>query len=154
MEVILKFFANEQDTSSIISRTLGKIAIIERSYVERALKGKAKMPVSGEFWRCKIVKELKNGASAGSFLVRPVEVVQSDDLLHLLPSMYSSVVNSGRMIITPNPEYIHRACILPLDHKHIFSKSADAYCILVDVTRKAEDKTRYTHDNPYSGREG
>jgi hypothetical protein len=129
VEVIVKFFPGQQE-GVLIAKTLGKVAMIARN---RRGAGYPQ-PKAEEFWRCRILKEVQEGKPSGCFLLEPVARVQEPDVLRLLPGMYTSSVQVGRMLVTPNPEYRGRPAILPLDHKHAFSARDHAYCLLVDVT--------------------
>jgi len=162
MEVIVKFFENSsvsEGDAPIISRTLGKVAIVSRAYMERNRTDSKHnpMPADQEFWRVHIVKELKPGKREGCFLVQPMEKVDVESLLHLAPGMYSIESKQGGLYVTPNPEYQGRNCIMPLEHKHVFANRTHAYCTIVDVTRPKESvpfdivRTRFG-ENPYRSR--
>ena len=131
MEVILKFFANETpcSTNEVVSRTMGKICIVTN---RRRQDGA--MPQDGEFWRCRVLKELRAGQRRGCFFVAPLSQVGQDDLLYLLPGMYDTTVKNGLLIVTPKQDYRGKHCILPLDHTHEFAHRRDVYAILVDVS--------------------
>lgn len=159
MEVILKFFVNKnvsEGEAEVISRTLGKIAIVSRAYIERHRQNPKHnpMPDDQEFWRVHIVKELQPGKRAGCFLVQPIEKVEVDSLLHLAPGMYHIESRKNALYVLPNPEYQGRNCIMPLEHKHVFAGRMSAYCTIVDVTRPKQTPTfdivRTRHgENPY-----
>lgn len=141
MEAILKFFENDKPApgkNPIVSKTLGKVAIIARAYGDRVARsnGSLAMPQSQEFWRVRILKELERGSRKGCFLVEPIVKVEYEDILHLVPGMYTHIVEHGRMLVTPNPEYQGRACILPLDHKQLFSQRNGISSMIVDVSTK------------------
>lgn len=157
METILKFFDNEGDDGqpSVISRTLGKIAIVAQLYKDRAKKNPAVvMPQSQEFWRVRILKELQKGKRSGCFIVEPISKVEVADLFHLVPGTYAIEQTEGKLIVRPNDEYKHRSCILPLDHKHLYAKKADAYCTIVDLSvpkaRTVLPIQKHNPGNPYS----
>lgn len=153
MEVILKFFDNEAQgpDNILVSRTLGKIAMIARD----RRGAKYPQPKPHEFWRCRILKETNRGKRAGCFLVEPIEQVPADKLLKLLPGMYVSEVVNGQLIVTPTLDYRGKPCILPLEHKHVFSQRNETYCTLVDVSallsvqKKVEPPT-VPKKNPYA----
>ncbi len=156
METIIKFFANDRESSEakVISRTLGRIALVSRLYRDKHKKNPSiPMPNDQEFWRVRIVTEMRKGAvRGGSFIVEPIARVAHEELLHLLPGMYTADVTRGRMVVTPNPEYRGRACILPLDHKHVFAERTDAHCVIVDVTPDKQPvtvTTKRSTTNPY-----
>lgn len=154
METIIKFFSNDRETSEakVISKTLGRVALVSRLYRDKHKKNSSvPMPGDQEFWRVRIVTEMRKGSTkGGSFIVEPIARVMHDDLLHLLPGMYTASVHRGRMVVTPNPEYRDRACILPLDHKHLFATRTESHCVIVDVTpvRIPEEKETNTKDKP------
>ncbi len=157
METIIKFFANDRESSEakVISRTLGRIALVSRVYREKTKKNPSvPMPGDQEFWRVRIVTEMRKGSvgsmKGGSFIVEPIERVYHEDLLHLLPGMYTASVHRGQMVVTPNPEYRGRACILPLDHKHLFATRTESHCVIVDVSpMKTPEPKHSSTSNPY-----
>jgi hypothetical protein len=157
METILKFFDNDSPdgTASVISRTLGKIAIVAQLYKDRAKRdASVVMPQPQEFWRVRILKELQKGKRSGCFIVEPLAKVSVDDLLHLVPGTYTIEVVDGKMLVRPNDEYKNRSCILPLDHKHVFAKRNDSYCVIVDLTPpkvRSTPTTKHNPGNPYAG---
>lgn len=159
MEVIVKFFPNEttkEGEAPLISRTLGKVAIVARAYMERARVNPKhhQMPGPQEFWRVLIIKELQKGQRAGCFLVQPMERVDEDSLLHLAPGMYVMEKRGGVLVVTPNPEYQGRNCIMPLEFKHMYAAQSGTYSTLVDVTPPKiapvfEDRRSRRAENPY-----
>ena len=111
--VIVKLFANtlahERTLNELITRTLGKIGVIDRHY------RKGTIPVAGEFWKCEITKDADPGRSSGCFILEPLESIAPESLFKLLPGMYSERVESGTLIVTPyDPD---NNTILPLELK-------------------------------------
>ena len=143
MEVILKFFANTTPgDNSLVSRTLGKVAISAKDKTGKSYP----QPEADQFWRCRIIKETQANKRIGCFLVEPIMQVNHDDLLRLLPGMYTTTISSGKLIVKPTAEYKDKACIMPLDHRHVFGK--DTYCVIVDIGEPKVVKRRKT--NPYT----
>lgn len=113
IEVLVKLFENttrrKNDQNKLITRTLGKVGVLNKE-----LKSDLE-PQAGEFWKCRIVKETNPGQNTGCFILEPVELVQVDKLLKLLPGMYEEIEESGTLLISPkNPGHCY---ILPLGIK-------------------------------------
>jgi hypothetical protein len=138
MITILKFFTNDGKQSNvlkndIISRTLLKIAVINKYYIE---KNPEKLPKSGELWKCDIIKETCGGKNKGCFIVDPLEKVEENDIMHLIPGFFYQKVLNNRLIIIPKKPELN--WILPLTHKHLYTEEVKAYCVIVqlDVTQE------------------
>lgn len=108
--VIVKFFTNslEDSYNTLITRTLKKIGVINRSYTND-------MPKNGELWRVKIINEICEGQSKGCFILDPLKVVDPKTIIKLVPGMYTDSIENKILFVYPkSPEY---NCILPLDLK-------------------------------------
>jgi len=123
--VIVKFFCNtnQENSSKLITRTLGKVGFISKSY-------RGQLPRDEEFWRCRIVDETRAGERNGCFLLEPLSVVREIELSKLLQGFYTEKLINGVLVIKPK---IAGDYILPLAHKKSIS---DAYAILVDLSEK------------------
>ena len=111
-EVIAKFFnnGNQENSNKIITKTMGKVAFIDRSYQGPLPKGDEE-----EFWRVKIVDERKPGERSGCFIIEPLERVKPVDLKHLVQGFYEEKMENGVLFILPkNPGH---NWILPLTHR-------------------------------------
>lgn len=133
---ILKFFENAgfkdknggDAENEVISRTLLKIAVVSRHYKQ---KHPDNMPKHGELWRCKIVKETNSGKNKGLFVVTPIEKVDDESLVHLIPGWFDSKLVNNRLIIVPRKQNVN--WILPLTHKRIMAEEHGAYCVIVTL---------------------
>lgn len=138
MITILKFFENtnknNNDDNDVISRTLLKIAVVSRHY---KLQATNIMPKHGELWRCKIVKEISSGINKGCFVVEPIENLEEDSIVRLVPGFFCKKVVKGRLIIFPNKPGFN--WILPLTHKKIMAEEFGAYCLIVQLDGSEED---------------
>jgi len=131
---ILKFFENSnykggsgsENENKVISRTLLKIAVVSRHYSQ---KHPEKTPKHGELWKCRIVKEISSGQNRGCFIVEPIEKIDDQSIVHLIPGWYDTKVVNGRMVIVPRKQGVN--WILPLTHKRMLSEEHKAYCVLV-----------------------
>jgi hypothetical protein len=121
--VITKFFANlnSENSSKLITRTLGKVGFIVKGY-------KGALPKNEEFWKVKIVNEVLPGERKGCFLIEPVEKVTEGSISRLTQGLYSEEVNNGILFVTPKENGIN--WILPLAHKKSIN---DVYAILVEL---------------------
>lgn len=133
MKVVLKFYKNERpDSPEIISRTLLKIAVISKN----TYASKTNIPVHGEIWLCRIVKETKAGLNSGCFIVEPQERLRAEkeegdgDVGRLYPGSYTSEVRNGLVIVRPK----HPGnWMLPLEHKRTMAEQESAYAVIVDL---------------------
>ncbi len=137
MLCILKFFENtnykdkkgsSDNENEVISRTLLKIAVVSRHYRQ---KHPELMPKHGELWKCRIVKEISSGKNRGCFIVEPVQKVDDQSILHLIPGWYDEKLVNGRLLVIPRKRDTN--WILPLTHKRIMAEERGAYCVIVQL---------------------
>ena len=138
MITILKFFENTNKTADgandVISRTLLKIAVVSRHYKAQP---DAVMPKHGEIWRCKIVKEISSGLNKGCFVVEPIENLDENSIVKLVPGFFCKKVVKGRLIVYPKKSGYN--WILPLTHKKIMAEELGAYCLIVQLDGSDDD---------------
>jgi hypothetical protein len=121
--VIVKFFINNNKTSrnEILTRTLGKIGVINSLYQGEAIQDK-------DVWRVRILRETHVGINKGCFVLEPMERLEAESITRLLPGLYVDNVVGGILFIRPKrPGY---NWILPLSHKRSIR---DVYAIIVDL---------------------
>jgi len=131
--VIVKFFDNSLETNSnpLITRTLKKIGVIERSNVDENI------PKNGELWKVRIVKEICEGQNKGCFVLKPVEIIDPKTLVKLVPGMYEEEIKNKILFIYPKTAH---NCVLPLAMKRQLNYRA----ILVKLQQEEKDKTYVT----------
>lgn len=137
METILKWIKNEQvDADSdeaqnyVISRTMLKIAVISKFMLKDK---RMQLPQDGELWRCRIVKETREGQNSGCIIVEPLARVDENDLVKLLPGTFDIKLVGRCLLVRPHAEYRGKNWILPLQHKKILAEEHKAYCLIVDL---------------------
>lgn len=143
METILKWIKNEQvDADSdeaqnyVISRTMLKIAVISKFMLKDR---RMALPQDGELWRCRIVKETREGQNSGCIIVEPLSRVNEDDLVKLLPGTFDIKLIGRCLLVRPHAEYSGKNWILPLQHKKILAEEHKAYCLIVDLDSTDQD---------------
>lgn len=134
--VVLKFFANTREGAPpIISRTLLKIAVVSKNYLEAGKN----LPKAGEIWVCRILKETHPGVNSGCFIVEPETLLRAQDedgdgdVTRLYPGSYTTEVLNGRVVVTPKHPGLW---MLPLEHKRTLAEQHRAYCVIVDVSTR------------------
>ena len=118
--VIVKFFSNinKQNSSKLITKTLGKVGFISRSY-------SGVLPHNEEFWKCNIIDEISPGVNKGCWVLEPMEKIPENEVQRLIPGFYDEKLIGGALFIYPNES---GNWILPLMQKKSIS---DIYSILV-----------------------
>jgi len=127
-EVIIKFFPNinQKNSSKLMTKTLGKIGFIDRSYT-------GVLPKADEFWRARIVEEVHPGEKRGCFLLEPIWPIEEPQLSRILPGLYTEELKDGILYIYPTEKGKH--WIIPLAHKKFIR---DVYAILVCLEKDDE----------------
>lgn len=95
MKVVLKFFLSKgpNNVTKLISRTLGKLSLIEEKYVDQVQ--------DQEIWVCEIEKEIGPSKNHGAFLVRPIKKVDPDKIKKLIPGFYSIIAHGKTVFLYP-----------------------------------------------------
>ena len=126
-ETIVKFFQNTdtRNTSSLITRTLMKVGFIDRAFRDNHNFPQA---LDGEFWKVRIVEEIKPGERCGCFLLQPLEKISTIDLCKLLQGMYEEKYDEGLLLIYPKDKGFN--WVMPLSHKKIID---EVYSIIVSL---------------------
>jgi len=129
METIVKFFENsdKDNPNPIISRTLCKIAVVDRDWTRN---NPDKIPKAGEFWRVRIVRETCIGMTKGCFIVHPLEQVLDTDLVHLAPGFFEEEMNNRVLVLKPKNAENY---ILPLSYKRHCLVQKNVYAIIVNL---------------------
>jgi len=138
METILKWFRNSKQGdglthNEVISRTMLKIAVVSKYMLEQHVGDPDSLPKDGELWRCRIAKECHPGKNSGCFVVEPLEKVEEDDLVKLVPGVYTITIIAGQLIVRPKEEFQGKNWIMPLQHKHTLAAEHNAYCVIVEL---------------------
>lgn len=131
--VLAKFFLSKspQGEPSFISRTLGKISILDRDST-----GKIK---EGELWVCKILKEIKPGQNAGAFILKPVKhVPDGKDLRKIMPGFYEvEPVNAGKAALVMPTIDPDGYWIMSMNTRQIFRKKYYAAVVPIRFNEEA-----------------
>jgi len=136
METILKWFTNSQPSdgqthNEVISRTMLKIAVVSRYILEK--ESPENLPKSGELWRCRIAKECSPNKNSGCFVVEPIEQVDEESIVKLVPGVFTLTLLDGKLIVRPKEEFGGKNWIMPLQHKHTLAQEHNAYCVIVEL---------------------
>lgn len=131
----MKLFSNTNPESQnkIISRSLLKIAAVDREWLETATE----TPKHGEFWLCDILKETAQGRGLkGLFIVKPIKPIpvvdKSPQIVHLIPGMYTEeVLDTGVVVVTPHRQ--DRNWVMPLHHKSLLAELRGAHAVVVNL---------------------
>lgn len=110
MLTVVKFIenTNEESDNRVISRTLGKIGVVNLREVPSE-----QLPEPGEFWRVEIAKEVINhredGSTGGCFVLKPLSKVgyrvnisvDDPDIDYLVPGGYRTTRYKTALVILP-----------------------------------------------------
>lgn len=152
MRTLVKFYENYTETSTnrLVTRTLGKMGVVDRDFLATA---KVK-PAQGDWWYCDVVQEICAGLDRGVFILKPVEklpVIEQDgyrtvDLLHLVPGLYTSQRQQNVMLLHPRRPDRHWIASSDLRHhivaRHILPDGRYGINSVVVVFDGAEDWPR------------
>ena len=129
METLVKFIPNTDPSKAnkIISRTLGKLAHIDKEW---SPPHGVDSPRPEEIWRVNVVRETRPSQNRGCFLVHPIQRIPDSEISHLAVGMYEEERHPcGIVIVRPfNPKL---NWIMPLDNKKFIMKHRDAYALVV-----------------------
>jgi len=130
--VIVKFFTNSvENCNSLITRTLKKIGVVDREYISGN-----NSPANGELWKVKIIREICENQNKGCFILDPLELVDPQTVVKLVPGMYEEKVIHKVLCILPKSPFDTYNCIIPLDFKR---KLSSYRAILVKLKEGIED---------------
>lgn len=129
--VIVKFFINNNKTSrnEILTRTLGKIGVVNSMY-------QGEPPQDKDVWKVRVLRETHVGTNKGCFVLEPLEKLDSESITRLLPGLYTDTVVGGILYIKPKRAGYN--WILPLSHKRSIR---DVYAIIVDLKHLEKEKS-------------
>ena len=131
---ICKFFNNtsiNDQHNKVISRTLRKIAVIDRRWTA---VDSQHYPKDGEFWKVGIVREFGR-AMKGCFLVHPLQKIHDNEFRSLIPGTYDIEAEDGLVVLTPhNPGY----WVMPIEHRQILIRQYNAYAVIIDIQKFEE----------------
>jgi hypothetical protein len=108
MLTLVKFISNEKQKrgNPIITRSLGKIGVIDSSIWDRMLN----RPRSDEFWYVEILKEVGDGTRQGCFILKPIKKIGTTktlgylapDIHRLIPGTFKTVKKANSLLIYPH----------------------------------------------------
>jgi hypothetical protein len=129
-EVIVKFYENMSESSPnrIISRTLGKTGVLDKFNQDPNLT-----PRPNEFWRVRIVRELQPGIVRGLFILRPIARVSAEDVVKIIPGMYTEHYEDGivELVLNSNLRGQGISWIVPLDHRKMLQERYPDSCAII-----------------------
>ncbi len=105
-QVLLKFYyGNKESVNPIISKTLGRISIINFSYT-------GSQPQPGTFWLCTIDQERKDAFNPehGCYIVTPQKEVQVSEIVKLVPNAYDIETEGHTVILKPKIKGYYWIC--------------------------------------------
>lgn len=101
----------------IISKTMGRVAVISHSY-------EGPMPQPGSFWLCAIEKEFGVGKENGCFIVKPLKPIPLDNIMKLVPGAYETEILGSTVVVRPRVDNLF--WLLPMSLKKYFIKKDKA----------------------------
>lgn len=147
--VIAKFYTNPnvRSKNKLLTKTLAKLGVIDRDWLQAMKYSGGAVPQNSEMWKCKITKEIQPGKEKGCFILQPMHKVDYDQIVKLIPGLYTEEKHEGLLIIRPT---IAKNYILPLDQRKKIN-SKNIYAIVVDLrtTKERQDYKDLTIKGPY-----
>lgn len=117
-QVVLRFhYGKRGSVNPIISKTMGRVAVISHSY-------QGTMPQPGTFWLCEIEREIGNEKPNGCFVVVPVKEVKIESVMRLVPGTYQTEIHGSTVVCRPMVEGHY--WIIPFSLKKYFIKEGKA----------------------------
>jgi len=146
---LAKFYLSRSPEGKMncISRTLGKFSIVDREF-EGTINDQ-------DIWICKIIKEIKPRQNNGAFVLRPIELVDPDNVKKIIPGFYDAQPMGKVISIMPNLDPSDY-WMLSRNTRKIFSKKYYAVVVPIayknrnedDEEEKLEVKKHYRGENP------
>ncbi len=115
--------------SSLISRTFGKVAVIDRDWFQQ-LEGKIKMPEHDEFWYVDIIKDTGEGSNRGVLIVQPRCRLEKQETRRLPLNSYD-LITSDSGVVYVKPKYPSIYWILGLNLKDVIFKEHKTNAVIV-----------------------
>jgi hypothetical protein len=116
--VVLKFhYGQRGSVNSLISKTMGRVAVISHGY-------EGPMPQNKSFWLCKIEKEHGSGQQNGCYIVVPVKEVKLEQIMKLVPGAYETEIIGATVMCRPRVDGHY--WIIPFSLKKFFIKKGKA----------------------------
>jgi len=125
VQVVLKFqYGKRGSPNPIISRTLGRVAVISHGY-------QGPMPQVGCFWLCRIEKQMNFNEVNGCFVVVPIHKIEIENIVKLVPGAYDTEVMGSSVVCRPRVSGLN--WILPFSLKKFFIKKDKASVLYQSV---------------------
>lgn len=117
-QVVLKFhYGKRGSVNSIISKTMGRVAVISHAY-------EGPMPQNKSFWLCKIEKEHGAGQLNGCYIVIPIREIKLEQIMKLVPGAYETEIVGSTVLCRPRVD--NHYWIIPFSLKKFFIKKGKA----------------------------
>lgn len=99
---VAKFIMNAQagKESSLISRTFGKVAIVDRAWTS-AMSGHVETPKNDEFWLVDIVRDQFPGTNRGVLILHPRYPLAATEPTRLFPGTFDEEIVDGILYVRP-----------------------------------------------------
>lgn len=126
MKVVLKFFLSKgpNNVTKLISRTLGKLSLIEEKYSEQVK--------DQEIWICEIEKEIGANKSHGAFLVKPLKKVDPDRIKKLIPGFYSIIAHGKTVYLYPK-DHPNEPWLVSINTRKIFNTKYTSMIVPIEM---------------------
>lgn len=99
---VAKFIMNAQPgkESSLISRTFGKVAIVDRAWTA-AMAGHVELPRNDEFWLVDVVRDQFPGTNRGVLILHPRYPLAAAEPTRLFPGTFEEELIDGTLYVRP-----------------------------------------------------
>ncbi len=99
---VAKFIWNAKPgkESNIISRTFGKVAIIDRAWAQ-SMQDHVEMPKNDEFWLVDVCKDMCAGTNKGVLVVMPRYPLERGEPMRLIPGGFEEQLVDGILYVYP-----------------------------------------------------
>lgn len=102
MTTVAKFIWNAKPgkESNIISRTFGKVAIVDRAW-SQSMQDHVEMPRNDEFWLVDVCKDMCSGTNKGVLVVMPRYPLERHEPTRLIPGSFEEELIDGILYVYP-----------------------------------------------------
>lgn len=124
-KVVLRFqYGNRGSRNPVVSRTLGKLAVVSHAY-------EGPSPQPGKFWLCSIEREIGT-IGKGCYAVVPIREVPFDQIMRLVPGTYDTEIWDEQQTIVCEPK-LPGMWLMPFNLKRYLLKPGKAKILYQSV---------------------
>jgi hypothetical protein len=140
---VAKFRANArvEAAHAVISRTFGKVAIVDGAWVRSIAPRAKRMPADEEFWLVDVIRDNALGTNRGVLSLVPRYPVEPNEVTRLFPGSFDEFLQDG--ILYVRPRHAGPLWIASMSLKDLLIKRHDRpHAIIVTIQPPADAAAR------------